>query len=67
MRRRERRVEVGHTAASSPWLLRQSLLALHHLAIDLVEVDLADLVNHVLVVECDKSKAPVTVRHLVIC
>ena len=37
------------------------------LTVDLVEVDLTDLVHHVLIVECDKSKTPVTVCHLVIC
>ena len=66
MRRGQGRVEIGHPS-STPWLLWQSLLALNHLPVDLVEVDLADLVHHVLVIESDKTKAPVTVRHLVIC
>ena len=66
VRRRERRVEVSHAATAAPQLLWQSLLALHHLAIDLVEVDLTDLVHHVFVVEGDKPETTVTICHFVV-
>ena len=47
--------------------LGECLLALDHFAVNLVEVDLADLVHHILVVEGDKAKASVTVCHFIIC
>ena len=46
--------------------LGECLLALDHFAVNLVEVDLADLVHHILVVEGDESEAPVSVGHLVV-
>ena len=65
MRRGQGRVEIGHPS-STPWLLWQSLLALNHLPVDLVEVDLADLVHHVFIVEGDKPEATVTICHFVV-
>ena len=47
-------------------LLRLGLLALHHLVVDLVEVDLADSLYSVLAGESHKSKAPMSVCLLVV-
>jgi len=57
---------VDTSQSHGPWLFGESLLALHHFSIDLVEVDLTDLVNNILIVEGDESEAPVSVGHLVV-
>jgi len=67
--------EVGHAGhagsvqtsqAQAPGLLGEGLLTLHHLPIDLVEVDLTDLVNNILIVKSYEAEASVSVSDLVI-